>query len=156
MALAMHLPHRLRVEHLDGLVLGIHQTRPRLSWWLPAGSFDQRAYEVELGDGRTARFESSDNVLVPWPFEPLRSQHAVSWRVRIWTSSGVSSWSEPASFETGLLEFADWQASWIEPHEPEPVPSGERPVYVLRHEFEFDDEHHDERKGTERRARLHA
>ena len=84
----MNLPHRLRVEHLDGSALGIHETRPRLSWWLPAGTMEQRAYEVELGDGRTARCESSDHVLVPWPFEPLRSQEAVSWRVRIWTDVG--------------------------------------------------------------------
>src|SRR6187455_791813 len=148
----MNLPHRLRVEHLDGTALGIHETRPRLSWRLPPGAVGQRAYEVELGDGRTARFESPDHVLVPWPFEPLRSREAITWRVRIWTTSGASSWSDPVSFETGLLEPADWQARWIEPHEPERFPSGERPVYVLRHEFELDDEN----DGTGRPARLYA
>ncbi len=148
----MNVPHRLRVEHLDGTALGIHETTPRLSWQLPPGAMEQRAYEVELGDGRTARFESPHHVLVPWPFEPLRSREAITWRVRIWTTSGASSWSDRVSFETGLLEPADWQARWIEPHEPERLPSGERPVYVLRHEFEVDDGH----DGTERPARLYA
>jgi len=145
-------PHRLRVEHLDGSALGIHETRPRLSWWLPTGSSEQHAYEVELDDGRSARVDSSDHVLVAWPFEPLRSRETVSWRVRVWTVSDASPWSDPASFETGLLGAADWTARWIEPHEADPFPPGDRPVYVLRHEFELADEH----VGTGRPARLHA
>ena len=82
----------------------------------------------------------------------VASREAITWRVRIWTTSGASSWSDRVSFETGLLEPADWQARWIEPHEPGRLPSGERPAYVLRHEFEVDDGH----DGTERPARLYA
>ncbi|MET0908539.1 MAG: alpha-L-rhamnosidase N-terminal domain-containing protein, partial [Ilumatobacteraceae bacterium] len=134
----MNVPHRLRVEHLKSSVLGLSETTPRLSWWLPAGAVSQRAYEIELGDGRTAKRDSADHVLVPWPFEPLGTQEAVSWRVRVWTDSGPSSWSDPATFETGLLARSDWVAEWIEPYEVGRFPSGQRPVYLLGHEFEVD------------------
>lgn len=102
------------------------------------GTVQQTAYEIELEDGRTARSESGRSVLVPWPFEPLRSREAIRWRVRVWTDDGPSDWSEPATFEAGLLEPGDWSAAWIEPDEVDRRPSGERPAWLLRREFVLD------------------
>ena len=115
--------------------MGLTDRRPRLSWWLPDGSLRQDAYEIGLDDGRAARIESDRSVLVPWPFEPLRSRERVAWRVRVWTDAGPSDWSEPATIEAGLLEPVDWSAAWIEPDEGERRPPGERPAWLLRHEF---------------------
>ncbi|MBV9951236.1 MAG: alpha-L-rhamnosidase N-terminal domain-containing protein, partial [Acidimicrobiia bacterium] len=133
----MSAPTHLRVEHLEH-PLGITTRRPRLSWWLPAGTRSQIAYQVEI-DGLTAeRQESSASVLVPWPGEPLGSRQAVPWRVKVWTDAGESDWSELSTVETGLLEPSDWSAHWIEPAEEERRPDGERPAFVLRTEIEVD------------------
>jgi alpha-L-rhamnosidase len=56
----------------------------------------------------------------------------MTWRVKVWTDLGESDWSEPSTFETGLLEATDWSARWIEPIEERPAPHGERPAFLLR------------------------
>ena len=106
---------------------------PRLSWWLPAGAATQTAYEVELDDGRTARADSDESVLVAWPFEPLRPRERRTWRVRVWTDDGETEWSDPSTVEVGLLHPEDWSARWIEPDEDERRP------HLLRHEFRLDE-----------------
>ncbi len=131
-------PERLRVEHHGETVRGLTVERPRLSWWLPDRAGGQTGYEIRLDDGRSARVESPDHVLVPWPFDPLRSRELVRWQVRVQTDLGTSEWSAPGSIETGLMSPDEWVARWIEPVETAPLPSGERPAYVLRHEFTLD------------------
>src|SRR5690242_7833892 len=84
-------PTELRFEHRtdDGPVIGIGTGAPRLSWIVPdAGAgFRQDAYEVAVERaGRapaTFRIASGDQVLVPWPAEPLRSREAARVRVRV-------------------------------------------------------------------------
>jgi alpha-L-rhamnosidase len=46
---------------------------------------------------------------------PLKTAQPAWWRVRVWDKDGnASAWSDPASFEMGLLDPADWQdAVWI-------------------------------------------
>ena len=144
----MNSPRHLRVEYLGGDALGIGSRRPRLSWWLPAGSRAQVAYRIEAGDWDSGRVESSESVLVPWGGEPLRSRQRVEWRVKVWTDAGESDWSASAWFETGLLDASDWVARLVEPYEPERAEPGRRPAYVLRHEFELD--------AIDRDARLYA
>ena len=141
-------PSHLRVEHLDGTVLGLGIARPRLSWRLPDDTVRSTSYEVRLDDDRTASVASDRSVLVPWPFEPLPSRQPVTWQVRVRTDTGVSGWSAPARFETGLLEPADWSAQWVEPADDERFPAGQRPAHVLRHEFGL--------RGDRHGARLHA
>lgn len=132
----MTAPSQLRVEHLDGAPLGVGLRAPRLSWKLPQSAASQTAYEIELGDGRRCQVDSGRSVLVPWPFEPLRSRERVTWRVRVSTDLSESEWSAPAHFEIGLLEPADWSARWIELAEDELEPAGQRPAPVLRYAFE--------------------
>ena len=134
----MGAPARLRVEHLGNAALGLGEAQPRLSWWLPAGAERQQAYAVEVNGQDLGRVDSPEQVLVPWPGDPVGSRQRVEWRVKVWTDGGESAWSAPAWFETGLLAPADWVARWIEPYEPEVPPPGERPAYLLRHRFTLD------------------
>ena len=134
----MIAPTQPRVEHLGGAALGLGDRRPRLSWWLPDGASHQLAYCVEVNGRAHDRIEARDSVLVPWPTEPLTSRQRVAWRVKVWTDLGESEWSEPAWFETGLLDAADWVAEWIEPHEPARADPGAHPAYVLRRQFALD------------------
>src|SRR6516164_1198316 len=78
-------PTRLRAEHRDDAVLGLGVRRPRLSWWLPAGSERQEAYVVEIDGRETPRVESEACVLVPWPGDALGSRQRAQWRVKAWT-----------------------------------------------------------------------
>ncbi|MFE1117453.1 family 78 glycoside hydrolase catalytic domain [Streptomyces rochei] len=131
-------PECLRVEHLDH-PLGITERVPRLSWQLPGLAECQAAYRIRTvgGDVRadTGRVTSDQHLFVPWTGGVARSGQEVVWQVKVWTEQGESDWSQPASFEWGLLEPADWSARWIEPAEDEVPAPGRRPAYVLRRSF---------------------
>ncbi len=131
-------PGRLRVEYLTGEGIIVGTPRPRLSWWLPTGSARQHAYWIDIDGVTSPRIPGSSAVLVPWPADGLSSRGPVMWRVRVETDQGISAWSSPARFEVGLLEAADWQAAWIGPVEVERPLPGQRPAYLLAHEFELD------------------
>ncbi|CCH74942.1 Alpha-L-rhamnosidase [Nostocoides australiense Ben110] len=123
---------RIRVEHRDD-ALGIGERRPRLSWQLPAPDAGrQHAYRLRLDDELSPWVESDGTVLQPWPFDPLHSgeQHEIAVQVR--TDMGDSEFSEPVALEAGLLNVADWQASWVSPTPREPETPGFRPAYRLR------------------------
>ncbi len=142
-------PSRLRVEHLAG-AFGIGTTRPRLSWWLPAGARRQLAYRIRTDNGwDSGRVDSPDSVLVDYVGPPLRTGEPVTWQVKVWTDAGESDWSDPDVFELGLLEPGDWSARWIVPVEPELAPAGRRPAMLVRGEFELPD-------APVARARLYA
>ncbi|CAM5645726.1 alpha-L-rhamnosidase [Streptomyces pilosus] len=145
----------LRFEHV-GELLGVGAARPRLSWTTRTRSHDwrQTAYEVELaaGDGNaalaTARIDSDESVLVPWPFEPLTSRRRATVRVRVTDALGqVSAWSDPATVEAGLFGADDWSAVFITPDWDED-PQADQPSPVLRREFRL--------RGSVRSARLYA
>jgi alpha-L-rhamnosidase len=116
-------PVGLRFEHRtdDGPVLGIGTVAPRLTWVVPDAhaSFAQDSYEVELRrDGRDPEVvvvPSAEQVLVPWPSQPLASREPVCVRVRVAGGGTRSDWSEPASVEAGLLRAEDWTARFVSP-----------------------------------------
>jgi alpha-L-rhamnosidase len=108
----------LRAEHRSD-AFGIGVASPRLSWIVrsDAEGFTQRSYEILAADPdddgfRQSRFvESSDSVLVPWPFDPLPSRARRRIAVRVTGRDGDSSpWSDPLDIEAGLLDSADWTA----------------------------------------------
>ncbi len=108
----------LRAEY-DVRTLGIGTGAPRLSWIVRTDhpQFEQASYSVAAVDPFGADKEllvtigSADSVLVPWPFDPLRSRVAREIRVRVSGSAGEESdWSESVTLETGLLEPSDWLA----------------------------------------------
>ncbi len=133
----LHAPTRLRVEHLEE-PFGIDVARPRLSWWLPVGAREQRAYRVRTKDWDSGRVASDQQRLVELAGPPLVSRQRVECAVKVWTDHGESEWSSPVSWEMGLLHPADWAARWIEPPEGAIAPAGKRPAWLLRHEFHME------------------
>jgi alpha-L-rhamnosidase len=116
-------------------VLGIGTPAPRLSWIVPRADsgFRQTAYELRIvrtGTSVRYRVESSDQVLVPWPAEPLASRESASVQVRVTQDEEWSEWSDPAVVEAGLLDAGDWTGVFISPaglggvHMPAPVLRG--------------------------------
>jgi alpha-L-rhamnosidase len=90
----------------------------------------------------TGRVESDESVLVPWPAAPLGSRQRRTVRVRVWgpRGSGPSDWSRPVTFETGLLDPADWTARFVAPAvAADPVAPGDEiaPCPVLRTEVDL-------------------
>ncbi|QFU88539.1 glycoside hydrolase family 78 protein [Amycolatopsis sp. YIM 10] len=107
----------VRFEHRDD-PLGLGTATPRLSWQVRTDDPDwaQTACELDL-DGTVVRVDSAEQVLVPWPFEPLPSRARAAVRVRVASGDDWSAWSEPSTVETGLLSAADWSARFVSPVE---------------------------------------
>src|SRR3954468_3466517 len=121
---AIAAPAGVRFEHRtdDGPVLGIGTAAPRLSWIVPAAdpSFAQDAYEIEVargGEAEVFRVASAEQVLVPWPAQPLASREAARVRVRVAGGGATSAWSRAATVEAGLLSAGDWTARFVSPVE---------------------------------------
>jgi alpha-L-rhamnosidase len=114
-------PTSLRFEHRTAPALGIGTATPRLSWQVPAADdgHAQTAYEVEIATGTTQAYtvQSPDQVLVPWPGEPLSSRQSAQVRVRVRGNDDWSAWSEPATVEAGLLTPDDWSARFVSPRD---------------------------------------
>ncbi len=120
-------PVRLSCEYQHEPV-GIDVLQPRLSWWpgddRPAEL--QTAYQVlaashpeilRMDEGDlwdSGRLEGRETVQIEYAGKPLISGRRIFWKVRSFDSDGLPSpWSDPASFEVGLLEARDWSGRWI-------------------------------------------
>jgi len=142
-----------RIEH-HREPLGIGERMPRLSWRIasaPSG-WRQSAYSVEIeraGDLTTYVIDTPEQVLVPWPAEPLRSREIATVRIAVRGQDGA--WSEasaPTALEAGLLEPSDWVARPVGAMRNENPHSDERRPSLVRRGFEV-------REGLVR-ARLYA
>lgn len=103
--------------------LGIDDTTPTLQWKPGAGRHGQSAFQVRVASspdlleapdlwdsGKTA----SSALQATYAGSPLDSRDHAVWQVKVWDATGAeSAWSEPATFEVGLLSPADWEADWI-------------------------------------------
>lgn len=112
--------------------LGIDDATPDLQWRAGPGATEQTAFQVRVGSapgpvGRADLWQSgriaSDAQGVEYAGRPLSSRDGAVWQVRTWSGSGgPSPWSEPASFEMGLLEEEDWVGDWVtDPRWAEPL-----------------------------------
>lgn len=117
---------QLRCEYFENpLGLGIRQ--PRLSWALESAVRGQKqtAYQIlaasapELLSSSQAdlwdsgRIASAQSTQVVYQGQALHSRQRVWWQVTVWDKDSQPAASQPAWFELGLLERADWQAKWI-------------------------------------------
>ncbi|ROR72560.1 alpha-L-rhamnosidase [Bogoriella caseilytica] len=109
--------------------------RPRLTWLVETDTQDwhQSAAELRLDGEQIAQLETSESVLVDWPFAPLspRARHRIE--VRVTGSDGqVSEWSDPVEIRATFLGAGEWQADFIELAAPEGIAS----PGLMRTEFE--------------------
>ncbi len=124
---------RLRAERIDH-PLGLEAAQPSLSWAVASRGHDvqQSAYRVmaassrehleagrcDLWDSGVVRSDSCFNVR--YDGVTLRSGQRVWWQVQVWDGHDRPCLpSEPAWFEMGLLQPADWQAEWLDIEDPD-------------------------------------
>ncbi len=117
----------LRCEYAEN-PLGVEALQPRLSWRLESAERGQRqtAYQIlvssseeklragsgDLWDSR--KVVSDQSIQVSYQGRRLVSRQRCYWAVRVWDKHGqATSFSEPASWEMGLLSPRDWPARWI-------------------------------------------
>ncbi|MFY0606442.1 MAG: glycoside hydrolase family 78 protein [Cyclobacteriaceae bacterium] len=128
--------------------IGIDVSKPRLSWKLNTSDYNvmQSAYEIKVarksadlasqGDliWTTGKVASDQSVNVVYEGERLNSGERAYWQVRVWDQKGkVSSWSQPAFWEVGLLNTSDWKANWITMEEEKSATS--LPSQFYRNDF---------------------
>ena len=121
------MPAKLKCEYAVN-PLGIDTPRPRFSWILESSRRGQvqSAYQVLAASSEeTLNADSADmwdsgkvtsgkSVHVAYDGKALSSGAKCWWKVRCWDKKGkVSAWSQPATFEMGLLKPGDWRGKWI-------------------------------------------
>lgn len=116
----------LRCEMLSNPT-GIEVTAPRLSWEISSAQRNvlQTAYQVLVASSaeklaanegdlwNSGKVSSNQSVQVAYAGAPLQSRTVCYWKVKTWTTQGISEWSAPAQWSMALLTAKDWQASWI-------------------------------------------
>lgn len=101
----------VRAELRDDSVF-VATPAPRLTWTVesPVPGWHQAAVELRAGD-EEVRLETSDSVLVAWPFAPLAPRERREVRVRVTAESGASTdWSDPLEVVAGFLAEGEWVA----------------------------------------------
>ncbi|MBN1878397.1 MAG: family 78 glycoside hydrolase catalytic domain [Anaerolineae bacterium] len=143
------IPTRLTCEYLIN-PMGITVPTPRLSWIVTSEERNQAqtAYQIlvagsreELDANRGTLWDSGcvisgQTTHIAYAGHPLISGQRCYWKVRVWDGYGdLTAYSEPASWQMGLLRAEDWQAQWIG-LDPEPEPElGMHPAVYLRRAF---------------------
>jgi len=137
--------------------LGIDVLTPRLSWKLESTQRGkmQSAYQIIVADSEKKLSEnignlwntemtiSDQSIQIKYKGKALSSEMRCFWKVRVWDENGyLSDWSEPSSWEMGLLTPNDWKAEWINDGKSEPQKTEEfyadDPAPLFRHEFKVD------------------
>ena len=107
--------------------LGIDDRRPAMRWALRTTlrGVRQAMYqlrvatsEAELADDATPLWETkriaSAEPSAIYDGPPLTARTRYFWTVRVWTAGGADTgWSDPAWFETAMLDPREWKAEWI-------------------------------------------
>lgn len=100
----------IKTEYLKNPI-GIDIQNPRIFWNCDSG-IKQTAYRIISEKWDSGKVES-DDMCVTYPAE-LKSKERVEFYIILWDENGnEGEKSEPAFFETGLLNASDWKAKWI-------------------------------------------
>lgn len=116
----------LRCEMLQDPV-GIDLLQPRLSWEITTAQRDvkQTAYHILVATTvdkltekdadiwNSGKVSSAASVYNTYAGQRLKSKNNYYWKVKISTNKGETSWSKPASWSMGLLNYKDWEGRWI-------------------------------------------
>jgi alpha-L-rhamnosidase len=125
-------PTTLTAEFLEHPV-GLSTLAPRLSWLVrdTTPGAKQTAYRLQAASSAerlatnepdlwdSGKVDSAQSHLVGYEGKQLSPLQKVWWRVKTWDHLDKEvAWSEPAAFEVGLLDVADWAgAQWVSaPH----------------------------------------
>ncbi len=106
---------------------GIDVLQPRLSWRLESNIRNtlQNAYQILVASSKeklaknegdlwnAGKVNAENSTHIKYEGSPLLSNQTCYWKIKSFTSQGVSDWSEPATFTMGLLSKNDWKAKWI-------------------------------------------
>ena len=117
---------QLRCEYLV-CPIGIDSPKPRFTWLISdqRNGASQSAYEIIVGtdsiqvssgtgDKWTSGKITSGQMLAQYGGSPLEPFTRYFWRVKVWDAGGVPAISsEPASFETGMMQIQNWKGAWI-------------------------------------------
>ncbi len=114
--------------------LGVDLANPRLSWELKSSQRNvlQTAYRILVSDDLSLlnkgignlwdskKVNSASSIQVQYNGNALRSVKRYYWKLMVWDNkANISSWSDPAIWQMGLLDRADWSdAQWIGYDEP--------------------------------------
>jgi len=124
---ALNPPHELKVDSLENPI-GLGEILPVLSWKQTASRPDGSvtAWQILVAGSKddlrrdAGNFWDSEKVTAPnvcratYAGHPPASRQCCWWKVRAWDETHQpSAWSEPARWEMGLLDAADWKADWI-------------------------------------------
>ena len=132
-------PSGLRVEHLDE-ALGIRTAAPRLSWRLPDGAREQRAYRITTDNGWDSGWVDSDqSLLVPYA-GPAAVVVAAG---RVAGAGARPTWGRarsrtPAGSRPACCGPRTGRRPGSSPGRCRTAPPGERPAALLRFEFDVD------------------
>ena len=120
-------PAGLTCEYLKN-PLGIGIKMPRLGWNFITTQRNQfqTAFEIVVRDNEknfksgngnvwtTGKINSTQNIQLAYGGKPLQPFTRYYWQVKVYNQDGLASeWSEPAFFETAMLDVDDWKAQWI-------------------------------------------
>jgi alpha-L-rhamnosidase len=125
-AAAIAGPVQLKVDALAA-PLGIDNPAPRFSWQLSdsAARARQTAYEIQVARSTglliadkpdvwsSGRISSSQSIGIRYQGPALKPSTTYFWRVKVWDAAGKPAQSNPAQWETGLMDQANWKAEWI-------------------------------------------
>lgn len=139
----------LRVEQRTN-PSAVDKKAPRFSWRFESElrGVRQVAFQIQVADSASAlasgdallwdtgRVDSDQSHLVAYGGPSLESGARRFWQVKAWDNQGrESTWSEPAHWDVGVLDSADWKAKWIEPNDPAFIESRVAPIF--RTEFKL-------------------
>lgn len=126
---SIHTNAQLTVHHLltNNRVnpIGVDDSLVRFSWQL-AGNYRnirQQAYQITIYDALnknssvwfSGKVNTSQSVMVSVRLPKIIANKRYSWKVQVWDETGnTASSTEPAYFQTGLLQASNWKAQWIE------------------------------------------
>ena len=126
-------PVRLRCEYLTN-PLGLDAATPQLSWQSDSQEKDwrQASYQIFVASSpellRNAKPDvwdsgkqnSAESVGILYGGLKLETRKRYYWKVSVWDTKGqLSTSTEPAWWEMGLLDKSDWKAKWISWKNPE-------------------------------------
>ncbi len=124
--------------------VGLDIAHPTFSWQLIGDKrgLVQTAYEIRVGINRTSlgkgkeiiwesgKVLSDQSIHVPYSGTALTTAEKYYWQVKVWDNNGKNSaWSEPAFWQMGLLDKAEWKAKWIKAGQVEELAQQSSPLF---------------------------